>query len=97
MTGKNVVIILVGLFVVWMGLRSLVGYEHDTEHLHAGEFTEITCDGDDAVDGRGWLTPSADFACQESRDAQRGRAPWWIVLGLGVAAYGAFQVRRARS
>lgn len=97
MNGKNVVIVLVGLLVVWMGLRSLVGYRHDTEHLHGGEFTSITCDGGDAVEGRGWLTPSADFACEEAREDQRGRAPWWIVAGLGAVAYGVIQVRRARS
>lgn len=97
MNVKTAVIILVGVLVMWMGLRSFVGYRHDTEHLHGGEFVSLTCDGSQPVEGRGWLSPSAAFACQESRDEQRGRAPWWIGLGLGAIAYGAIQVRRARN
>jgi hypothetical protein len=97
MNGRNVAIVVVGVLVLWMGLRSFTGYRHDTEHLHGGEFVSITCDGEQPVEGQGWLTPSAAFACEDSRQDQRGRAPWWILLGLGVTGYGVFQVRRARS
>ena len=97
MSGKNVVIVVVGVLLVWMGLRSFTGYRFDTEHLHGGRFETITCEGDQAVGGRGWLTPSAAFECQEGRADQRGRAPWWVLVGVGVAGYGIIQIRRARS
>lgn len=96
MNRTGVLIILGGVLVVWMGLRSLVGYEHEAEHLHGGQFQPITCDGDQAVGGAGWLSPSAHYACQESRDDQRARAPWWIAAGLVVTAYGVFDVRKSK-
>jgi hypothetical protein len=96
MSGKNIAIVVVGVLILWMGLRSFTGYQHDTEHLNGGEFVSITCDGDQPVEGQGWLTPSAAMACQQSRNDQRGRAPWWVLVGLGVTAYGVFEVRKAR-
>jgi hypothetical protein len=96
MNRTGVLIILAGALLLWMGLRSLVGYEHDAEHLHAGEFQSITCDGDQAVGGPGWLSPSADFACQESRADQRSQAPWLVAAGLVIIAYGVVDVRRKK-
>jgi hypothetical protein len=95
MNRTGLLILLAGVLVVWFGLRSLVGYRFDTEHLHAGEFQSITCDREKAVSGAGWMSPSADFACQQERDDQRDRAPWWIAAGLVVTAYGVIETRKS--
>jgi hypothetical protein len=97
MNRTSVLILLAGVALVWMGLRSMVGYRHEAQHLHAGQFQPITCDRDDAVGGAGWLSPSADYACQQSRREQQGRAPWWIATGLVVTAYGIVDIRRDKS
>lgn len=97
MNRTGVIIVLVGVLVVWFGVRSLTGYRFETEHLHAGQFQSITCDHEDAVAGAGSMSPSADFACQQERDDQRDRAPWWIAVGLVVTAYGVIDARKSGS
>jgi hypothetical protein len=94
MNRTGLLIILAGVVLVWMGLRSLVGYQQEVDHLHAGQFRPITCDGGEAVGGPGWLSPAADYTCEQARRDQQGRAPWWIATGLVVTAYGIVDVRR---
>jgi hypothetical protein len=95
---RPLAVIVIGVFVLVYGVRSVGGTEGEAEHLHGGAFVTITCDaGGKATSGPGFLSPSADQACRRARDAQRGRAPWWIGGGAAVAGVGVVQFRRARA
>jgi hypothetical protein len=94
--GKLVLILLLGMFALWSGCRSLNGHETDVEIDWAGQKTTITCDDQGKpIDGPGFLTPQAETACRTKHDDQRDRAPLWIVGGLLIIGYGVFQVRSA--
>lgn len=97
MIGKALLIVAVGLFAVWVGVRSIGGYEAETEHLYGGQFETITCNNGEAVAGRGLHTLSAEMACDEERSEQRNRAPWWLVIGVGTTMFGLSQFRKARA
>lgn len=88
---------VLGLFLLWMGLRSTVGHETTTEHLYGGQFETITCDGGKPVLGKGIHLPAAAQACSQERDSQRRRAPWLVLGGLVVSGIGINQLRKARS
>jgi len=96
MNTKLLLILVLGLFVLWSGCRSLGGHEDTVQIDWAGEESTITCDSEGApIDGPGFLTPQAEEACQAEVDDQRGRAPLWIVAGLALLVYGGFQTRSA--
>ena len=95
---KPLAIIVVGVFVLVYGVRSVGGTEGEAKHLQGGVFVEITCSsGGHATGGPGFLSASADAACSRARDAQRGRAPWWILGGMAVTAVGVVSFRKARA
>jgi hypothetical protein len=94
--GKMVLILLLGLFALWSGCKALGGQESDVEIDWAGRTTTITCSGDgEPVNGPGFLTPEAEEACKSQRSDQRGRAPIWMIGGLVIIGYAAFQIRGA--
>jgi hypothetical protein len=97
MIGRTLLIIAAGLFCVWLGLRSISGYEAETEHLYGGRFEPITCEDGNATEGKGLHAITADVACDAIEEEQRGRAPWWIMLGIVVTGVGMIRFRRARS
>lgn len=98
MIWKPLAIIAVGVFGVVYGIRSIGGTEGEAEHLHGGAFVTVTCSAaGEATGGQGFLATSADAACDEERDAQRGRAPWWMLGGIVVAGVGVVQFRKARA
>ncbi|MGH9209739.1 MAG: hypothetical protein ACRD2C_03555 [Acidimicrobiales bacterium] len=94
---RPLLIIAAGLFVIWVGLRSVGGYEAEAEHLYGGEFQTLTCEDGRPTDGLGMHTLSAERACGAERDQQRSRAPWWVALGLGVTLFGMSRFRKARA
>jgi hypothetical protein len=97
MIWKSLAIVLVGVFVVVYGVRSIGGSEGEAEHLHGGEFVTITCSaGGKATGGPGFLSPSANQACSRARSAQQGRAPWWVASGMAVTGFGVVRFRKAR-
>lgn len=96
MNGKLLLILLLGLFALWSGCRSLGGHEDTVEIDWAGDESTITCDSEGTpIDGPGFLTPQAEDACEAEVSDQRGRAPIWIVGGLAVLGYVGFQARSA--
>jgi hypothetical protein len=98
MISKPLAIIAVGVFVLVQGVRTIGGTEGEAEHLHGGAFVTITCSaGGRATSGPGFLSPSADQACRRARDAQRGRAPWWVGGGVLVAGVGVTRFRKVRA
>lgn len=95
---KPLAIIAVGVFVLVYGVRSIGGTDGSAEHLHAGTFVTIDCSSaGKATGGPGFLSPSANQACAKAKDAQRGRAPWWILGGIAVTAVGVVQFRKTRA
>jgi hypothetical protein len=94
---RSLAIIAAGVFCVWIGVRSMGGYESDTEHLYGGEFEAITCEDGNAVAGKGMHALSAERACVEEQAQQRNRGPWWIALGFGVGLFGISRFRKARA
>jgi len=95
---KPLAIIVVGVFVLVYGVRSVGGTAGEAEHLQGGVFVEITCaSGGQATGGPGFLSASADAACSRARDEQRGRAPWWILGGLAITGFGVMRFRKARA
>jgi len=88
MIGRALLIIAVGLFGVWIGVRSASGYEDGAEHLYGGQFETITCEDGNPITGKGLHAQSAELACDEVRSSQRSRARWWIAGGLGVTVFG---------
>lgn len=94
---KAVAIIAGGLFVMWIGIRSIGGYEAEAEHLYGGEFHTLTCDEGQPVQGVGMHALSAERACDAETDQQRSRAPLWVALGLGVTLFGVSRFRKARA
>jgi hypothetical protein len=95
---KALVILVIGLFCLYQGFRSLSGYEAETEHLYGGDFVTLTCDADgQPISGGGWLSISADRACAAEAGDQRGHAKWFLLLGGVGVAYGYVGLRRARS
>jgi len=98
MIWKSLGIIVLGVFAIVYGVRSVGGTEGDAEHLFGGQFVTVTCSADgDATGGQGFLAVSADAACEEARDAQRGRAPWWVLGGLAVTGFGVMRFRKVRA
>jgi hypothetical protein len=96
--GKLLLILGLGLFALWSGCRSFSGHESDVEIDWAGRESTVTCDSEGTpIDGPGFLTPQAEEACHDQRKDQRGRAPFWLLVGLGITAYGVVQVRSALS
>jgi hypothetical protein len=95
---KSLAIIAAGLFALFMGFKSLSGYEAETEHLYSGDFVTLTCDSDgQPVSGAGWLSTSADQACSKEQSDQQGRARWWLLGGAFIVIYGYVGFRRVRS
>jgi hypothetical protein len=95
---KSLVILAAGLFALYMGFRSLSGYEAETTHLYGGEFVTLTCDADGhPISGGGWLSISADRACTTEQKDQQNQARWWLLIGAAVTIYGYLEVRKARS
>ncbi|HEY3139830.1 MAG TPA: hypothetical protein VGJ86_01800 [Acidimicrobiales bacterium] len=97
MATKSLFIIAGGLILLWIGLRSVGGYEESTKHLYGGQWEEITCEDGKPTGGKGVHVLSADVACEQVQDDQRGRAPWWILAGIVVTGIGLTQFRKARS
>ena len=72
---KTLLILALGLLAVFLGFRSLSGYETETTHLYGGDFVTLTCDADgNPVSGAGWASLSADRACATQQSDQRGHA-----------------------
>jgi len=94
---KALLIIAAGAFLIWQGIRSVDGYEAETDHLYGGQIETITCDNGKAVGGKGMFAVSAQLACEEEQDKQRSRAPWWIAIGVGVTLFGVSRFRKARA
>jgi hypothetical protein len=96
--GKALLIIAVGLFAMYMGFKSIAGYEDHAKHLYGGEFVTLTCDGDGKpISGAGWVAQSAQEACAKAASDQRGRAKWWLIGGFAVVAYGYIEYRKVRA
>ncbi|SRR6266545_4597234 len=96
--GKALAIIAIGLFALYMGFKSLAGYEAEAKHLYGGEFVTLTCDDDGKpISGAGWVTQSAQEACQQEASDQKGRAKWWILAGAVGVVYGYSEFRKVRS
>jgi hypothetical protein len=95
---KPLAVIVIGVFVLVYGVRSIGGVEGQAKHLQGGVFVEITCSSSGhATGGPGFLSASADAACSRARDAQRGRAPWWVLGGLAITGFGVIRFRKARA
>jgi hypothetical protein len=95
---KTLLILALGLLAVFLGFRSLSGYETETTHLYGGDFVTLTCDADgNPVSGAGWASLSADRACATQQDDQRGHAKWWLLLGAAGVFYGYRGIRKART
>lgn len=96
--GKALLIIALGAFAIVFGIRSVSGMDTEAEHLHGGQFVDVTCDAKgNAIGGTGFLAASADTACNEAHDLQRGRAPFWLLGGALVTLVGISKFRRARA
>lgn len=96
--GKPLLIIGLGVFAVIFGIRSIGGYETEAEHLHGGKTVTVTCSaGGKAIGGMGFLTSSANEACSDKVDEQRGRSPFWVIGGLGATLIGVSRFRKARA
>jgi hypothetical protein len=95
---KALAILAAGLFALFLGFKSLSGYEAETTHLYGGDFVTLTCDGDgEPVSGAGWLSTSADLACAKEQSDQQGRAKWWLLAGAVLTFYGYRELKKARS
>lgn len=95
---KALVILAVGLFGIYQGFRTFNGYESETEHLYGGDFVTLTCDADgNPVSGGGWMSISADRACDAEAADQRGIAKWWLLIGGGAVVYGYLELRKSRA
>jgi len=98
MIWKSLGIIVLGVFGVVYGVRSIGGTEGEAEHLHGGQFVSVTCSAaGEATGGQGFLAVSANAACEEARAVQRGRAPWWLLGGLAVTGFGVVRFRKIRA
>jgi hypothetical protein len=95
---KALVILAAGLFAVYLGFKSLSGYEAETTHLFGGDFVTLTCDGDGTpISGIGWQSTSAERACANELSDQQGRAKWWLLIGAAGVIYGYRELRKARA
>ena len=95
---KALLILAAGLFAIYLGFKSLSGYEAETTHLFGGDFVTLTCDGDGKpITGMGWQSHSADRACHHELSDQQNRAKWWLLIGAVVTFVGYRQVKKARA
>lgn len=90
-------ILAAGMFVVFMGLRSLSGYETEIEHLYAGETVTVTCKDGKPYEGDGLNMPAARQKCAEARKKQRGSVPFYFGVGTALVSWGAFDLQKARN
>jgi hypothetical protein len=97
MSSRTLLILGGGALALFLGFRSLTGYETTAEHLYAGEMVEITCDDGEPVGGEGLHLASADQACVEAREEQRGWAPWLLGAGALLVAWGLINLGNRRS
>jgi len=96
--GKPLLIIVVGVFAVFFGVRSFSGYATEAEHLHGGKSVTVTCDAKGkATGGMGFLTSSANEACADAHKEQGGHAPLWILGGVAITVFGISKFRKARA
>jgi hypothetical protein len=95
---KALAILAAGLFALFLGFKSLSGYEAETTHLYGGDFVTLTCDGDgQPISGAGWLSTSAGLACAKEQSDQQGRAKWWLLAGAVGTFYGYREFKKARA
>jgi hypothetical protein len=96
--GKALVILAIGLFGIYMGIKSYNGYESEAEHLYQGNTVELTCDADgEPAGGPGRISASAQDACEEERKDQKDRTPYWVAGGAVFAYAGFSGVKKARA
>lgn len=92
--GKSVAIIVVGLFVVVWGCRTMSGTTTEIEHLYRGETVTLTCRGGEPVEEEGFEEHAAQEACADEHSRQRGGARALLVLGALAVGYGTFEYRK---
>jgi hypothetical protein len=95
---KALLILAVGLLAMYLGFKSLSGYEAETTHLFGGDFVTLTCNGDGKpITGMGWQSRSAQLACHHELSDQQSRAKWWLLFGAVGVFFGYRQLKKARA
>lgn len=97
MTFRILLILGGAALALFLGFRSLAGYETTTEHLYGGEMVQISCDDGEPVAGEGLHLASAEQACAEARDDQLRWAPWLLGGGALLLVWGLIDLGNRRS
>lgn len=95
--GKPIAIIAAGMFVMFMGLRSISGYDTDVEQLYAGQTVTVTCRDGRPHAGEGLHMQTALEKCAEARSKQRGSVRIFFVIGAVLIGWGTIDLRKVRS
>lgn len=94
---KPIVVIAAGVFVLWMGIRSIAGYDADIEHLYAGQTVTVTCRDGKPYEGEGLHMHAALEKCAEARSKQQGAVRIFLGVGVVLIGWGTLDLRKARA